>query len=123
MDRNQKIVICGNTDEKYEKLAAAIAGNAEAETIAVLVLTEGAAIGVAEQLKQRLGEDKVTRLHKDTMKFKAGIVVTTYYLAKGLEFDAVYVADGENPVYQTELGKQAMYICATRALHSLDIYK
>lgn len=118
-----EIVTCGNAEEKYEKLAAAIAGNAEAETIAVLVLTEGAAIEVTEQLKQRLGEDKVTRLHKNTMKFKSGIVVTTYYLAKGLEFDVVYVADGENTVYQTELGKQAMYICATRALHSLDIYK
>lgn len=121
--RKPEIVTCKDAEEKYDRLADAIRDDGEAETVAVLVLNEAAAAEVSAQLKKRLGGDKVALLDKNTMKFKAGIVVTTYYLAKGLEFDAVYVADGENPVYQTELGRQAMYICATRALHSLDIYQ
>ena len=52
--------------------------------------------------------------------FKKGITVTTYYLAKGLEFDQVFLVGGEkeNPFY-----KQYQYIGATRALHELYVYK
>ena len=43
-----------------------------------------------------------------------------FYLAKGLEFDAVYIPDAQK--YQTPLEKQAMYINVTRALHKLKTY-
>ena len=48
------------------------------------------------------------------------ISVTTFYLAKGLEFDqvfGVFAADAEDG-----LSKQAKYIAATRALHELHMY-
>ena len=44
-----------------------------------------------------------------------------FYLAKGLEFDAVYVPNVQQ--YQSPLEKQALYINATRALHQLKLYE
>ena len=55
------------------------------------------------------------------MKFERGISVMPFYLAKGLEFDAVFVPDLQN--YVTPLHKQALYINATRALHALRLYE
>ena len=55
----------------------------------------------------------------DSAQFKKGLTVTTYYLAKGLEFAQVFIVGGDrnNKMYQ---GYQ--YICATRALHELYVY-
>lgn len=60
-------------------------------------------------------------LTKDSMKFHTGISVMPFYLAKGLEFDAVYVPNVQQ--YQSPLEKQALYINATRALHQLKLYE
>lgn len=111
-----------NEAEKYKALAESIRKNTESETIAVLTLNEKAAVNAEQRLKELLGTDMVHLLDKNSIRFHTGIIVTPYYLAKGLEFDSVYVADGENPIYQTVFGRQAMYVCATRALHSFDIF-
>ena len=58
---------------------------------------------------------------KDSMKFQKGISVLPFYLAKGLEFDVVYVPNLGD--YVTPLHKQALYINATRALHVLRLYE
>ena len=51
----------------------------------------------------------------------AQILVTPFYLAKGLEFDAVIIyTDTKN--YYTEKEKNFYYVAATRALHKLIIY-
>ena len=62
--------------------------------------------------------EPVSYTHLDVYK-RQGLTVTTFYLAKGLEFDQVFAIQGseENP-----LKKQAEYICATRALHELYVY-
>ncbi|MBP3391324.1 MAG: ATP-binding domain-containing protein [Clostridia bacterium] len=41
------------------------------------------------------------------------------YLAKGLEFDGVVVWNSQDPYYQTEKGKFALYTACTRAMHRL----
>ena len=87
----------------------------------VLTLDEETAVFAGTRLRERL-ENDVSVLDKNSVKFHTGVIITPYYLAKGLEFDCVFVADGENPVYQTVFGKQAMYVCATRALHCLNIF-
>ncbi len=54
-------------------------------------------------------------------KYQGGIVVVPSYLSKGLEFDAVIIAGGEN--YKgSELDIKLLYVAMTRALHKLDIY-
>ena len=51
--------------------------------------------------------------------FQKGLTVTTFYLAKGLEFDQVFAICRTE---KTTLLTQAEYICATRALHELYMY-
>lgn len=88
------------------------------ETAAVLTMTEKEAKEAYAYLKKKY--ENVHYINRDSSLFKKGITVTTYYLAKGLEFDQVFLVGGEeeNPFY-----KQYQYIGATRALHELYVYK
>ena len=62
----------------------------------------------------------VSLLSKESNKMEKGIVITTFYLAKGLEFDGVIVADGEN--YLNIEDNNLFYTVCTRALHKLVIF-
>lgn len=92
--------------------------NAQYETAAVITMNESDAYDIYRLLKNR--QLPVSYMDRDTSVFKKGMTVTTFYLAKGLEFDQVFVVLGRetNPLY-----KQAKYISATRALHELYIYE
>lgn len=89
----------------------------EYETAAVLTMTEQEALAVYAYLKERM---KVSYIDRDSTVFERGVTVTTFYQAKGLEFDQVFVLGGdcENPFF-----KQFRYIAATRALHELYVYE
>ena len=65
---------------------------------------------------------KVTVLNKNTDRFKTGVVVAPYYLAKGLEFDSVHIVNADKAHYHSDYHRQLLYIGATRALHALDFY-
>ncbi len=90
----------------------------EFETAAVLTFTEEEAKKVYEELKRRGRE--VSYIDRDSSTFPKGLTVTTFYLAKGLEFDQVFTV---YPDRTDDLAKQARYICATRALHELYMYE
>ncbi len=77
----------------------------------------------AKQLFGRLPRDLgAVLLSPDSVSFTQGIVVSTPYLVKGLEFDAVIVADANESAYSTETDRQNLYVACTRALHRLRIY-
>ena len=80
-------------------------------------MTEDEAYDIYRLLKNR-GVD-AAYVDRDSSAFKRGLTVTTFYLAKGLEFDQVFTIRSreENP-----LKKQAEYIAATRALQELCVY-
>jgi len=63
--------------------------------------------------------DDVFYVDRDSSAFKRGVTVTTYYLAKGLEFDQVFIFGGEK---KNAFFRQFRYISATRALHELYVY-
>ena len=86
------------------------------ETAAVLTMTEEEARKIYEYLKKK--REDVFYIDRDSSNFRKGITVTTFYMAKGLEFDQVFVAGGtqDHPFF-----RQFRYICATRALHELYI--
>lgn len=92
-------------------------GTDKYETAAILTMTEAQAKAAYKYLKQH--REDVFYIDRDSSEFCKGITVTTYYLAKGLEFDQVFVLGGEkdNPFYS-----QFKYISATRALHELYVY-
>lgn len=92
--------------------------NAQYETAAVITMNESDAYDIYRLLKNR--QLPVSYMDRDTSVFKKGMTVTTFYIAKGLEFDQVFAVLGRetNPLY-----KQAKYISATRALHELYVYE
>ena len=56
----------------------------------------------------------------DKCEFKVGVNIISSYIAKGLEFDSVILADGEN--YLSNEDKHLFYTACTRALHELHIF-
>lgn len=55
--------------------------------------------------------------------YKGGIVIVPSYLAKGLEFDVVMIANANDEEYiEDELDIKLLYVCMTRPLHQLYIY-
>ena len=78
-------------------------------------------------LKELLGEkgfdvkECLSYLDRNSTNFKKGLTVTTFYLAKGLEFDQVFATFPQED--QSPLTRQARYIAATRALHELHMYE
>lgn len=109
---------CRSREEALQDvLAQAKVGAADYETAAVLVMTEQEAKEAYEYLNEQ--REDVSYIDRDSAMFRKGITVTTFYLAKGLEFDQVFVLGGDqaNPFFD-----QYRYISATRALHELYVY-
>ena len=107
--------------EKWEQKRA------DYETEALILFTEAEAEHAFLYLEDRLksrdpdGEYELTYMNRDSQNFKKGLTVTTFYLAKGLEFDQVFgIFDSEE---NSGLAIQAKYITATRALHELHMYE
>lgn len=122
LERHGKPVV----EEKYNLIVEAVekileqvnVGADGYETAAVLTMTEDEAKDVYAFLRNKRKD--VFYIDRDSSAFRKGITVTTYYLAKGLEFDQVFVLGGRkgNPFYP-----QFKYISATRALHELYVYE
>ena len=91
-------------------------GNDRFETAAILTMTEAEAQAAYFYLKS-LKED-VNYIDRNSSQFRKGLTVTTYYLAKGLEFDQVFILGGDK---DNDFYSQYMYISATRALHELYV--
>lgn len=109
---------CRSREEALQDvLVQAKVGAAGYETAAVLVMTEQEAKEAYEYLNEQ--REDVSYIDRDSAMFRKGITVTTYYLAKGLEFGQVFVLGGDqaNPFFA-----QYRYISATRALHELYVY-
>ncbi len=75
--------------EAAEKIAKEVKAGETYETEAVILPNEESASLFSSLLSESLGE-KVSYLHRDSRKFEKGLTVTTFYLAKGLEFDRVF---------------------------------
>ncbi len=94
------------------------------ETAAVLTLTEREAKELYEifcDSARLMDEDdlpEISYIDRNSSFFKPGLTITTFYMAKGLEFDQVFLVDKDekNPLF-----KQYQYIGATRALHELYV--
>mgnify|MGYP000011291089 FL=1 len=121
LDRHGKEVVekTFNTDtELLDELVCHLKCPGDFETAALITTTEEEAFDLSRLLKLR--GINISYVDRNSSAFKKGLTVTTFYLAKGLEFDQVFALRGakENP-----LKNQAEYICATRALHELYVYE
>ncbi|GGJ00626.1 DNA helicase [Alicyclobacillus cellulosilyticus] len=87
--------------------------------IAVVMRTDAGCAGLYDALAAAL--PGLRRLTAEDAAFHAGVVLVPVYLAKGLEFDAVLVADASD--YQEEAERRLLYTACTRALHRLRLYE
>ena len=114
----EKVSGVSDLEELLDELVCHLKCPGDFETAALITTTEEEAFDLSRLLKLR--GINVSYVDRNSSAFKKGLTVTTFYLAKGLEFDQVFALRGakENP-----LKNQAEYICATRALHELYIYE
>jgi DNA helicase-2/ATP-dependent DNA helicase PcrA len=75
----------------------------------------------ARRLHHELQLPEVQLLTPDSTTFREGVVLTTAYLAKGLEFDEVIVPFASAHHYQTEVDRSMLYVACTRAMHRLTL--
>ena len=97
------------------------------ETAAVLCYSAKEAEYVYGRLKDRLEEAEglcnIAYIDRESERFTKGITVTTFYMAKGLEFDCVHVPYCDERYQNSGFGRQALYVSATRAMHELNMYE
>lgn len=94
------------------------------ETASLLFLTEAEAKAAYRRLEtlfdeKGLSKEQLSYIDRNSNYFHTGLTVTTFYLAKGLEFETVYAVTAKDRT--DALTNQARYIMATRAMHRLYI--
>ena len=93
------------------------------ETAAVLTMTEQEAWHIFTRLKDK--GIQVSYIDRNSNHFEPGLSVTTFYMAKGLEFDQVFLMSSKNGSDPTDekftMFDRYQYIGATRALHELYV--
>ena len=92
----------------------------EYETIAVICKDTAEAREVYDFMKKKT---EVKFFSGEDTEFSSGIYVIPIEYSKGLEFDAVIIADASDKAYPKEDGyAKLLYVAATRALHELTVF-
>lgn len=103
----------GNKIEEFEKQGF--------KTMAIICKTDEECNEVYRYLKKI--NKNISIITGKESEYKSGVVVVPSYLAKGLEFDIVFIADASSAKYtQESLDAKLLYVSMTRALHKLYIY-
>ncbi len=77
---------------------------------------------VMRNLLSKFGNELQVITGKES-EYRSGLVIVPSFLAKGLEFDAVIIANaGAEQYREEELDIKLLYVAMTRALHKLVIY-
>lgn len=88
------------------------------ETIAVIGKTMEECKRIMKRLYTRT---KVSLMTQKTHTFTKGIVIIPAYLAKGIEFDAVIIANASEENYSDGIERNLLYTACTRAMHDLTL--
>jgi DNA helicase II / ATP-dependent DNA helicase PcrA len=88
-------------------------------SIAIIGKTAAACTAIHEKLKSRLD---IALISNDDEMFRRGLTIIPVYLAKGLEFDVVFIYDAGTENYHRDFDRNLLYTACTRALHRLNLY-
>ncbi|GAA0789542.1 RNA polymerase recycling motor HelD [Hathewaya limosa] len=92
----------------------------EYKSMAIICKTLDECMKLKSLLKEKKNVSVITGKEKD---YPGGIVLIPCYLAKGLEFDVVIIANASKDMYtESELDVKLLYVAMTRPLHELYIY-
>ena len=119
-----ELVRSKSAQEMYQSIADAVEKLRDFEdvrSIAVLTKWESAAKDILKEFRSERIEG-ASRLEEGGL-IETDIVVTPIVLTKGLEFDAVIVANaGKNNFNETEFDRMLLYLACTRARHHLEMH-
>lgn len=91
-------------------------------TIAIIAKTSPACRALATELAATTGEPITLILNHDD-RFDEGSAIFPIYLTKGMEFDAVIIADADSATYPPDmLHARLLFVALTRAAHFLFIH-
>lgn len=115
-----EIVSADSHEELLEKIIQEVSVCREKglETICLICKTQKNAARLYEDLKSRITVQLRTDQNPESLK---GTFLMPVCLAKGLEFDAVIVCDGDAETYSDPDDKNLLYVECTRALHRLSL--
>ena len=89
------------------------------KTVGIICKTMAEARSLYVEFKNKKVEANLIR--PESMGFAEGITISAAHVVKGLEFDAVVVANANNENYKTEIDRQSLYVAITRALHEVAV--
>lgn len=118
LGENPKIIIKENNLEIEIKNIIEDMNSKEYSSIAVICKNKEKANSIFNSLKSL--NLSINLIDSENSELKNGVNVISSYLAKGLEFDGVILADGEN--YLDKEDSNLFYTVCTRALHKLVIF-
>ena len=93
----------------------------EYKTIAIICKDEEEATLINSKLRSENLE--INNITDSDTQYKGGICTITSYLAKGLEFDGVVIADASEDEYNSSkaIDMKLLYVAMTRPLHELNV--
>ena len=91
------------------------------KTVAIICKEEEETTDIYNKLQAENRE--IHNITDSDTQYKGGICTITSYLAKGLEFDAVIVANASEEEYssQKDIDMKLLYVAMTRPLHELNV--
>ncbi|MDT8310383.1 MAG: 3'-5' exonuclease [Methylophaga sp.] len=93
--------------------------NSHYNSMAIICKTQQQAAKIADYLQKH--NIAVQLLTAQTATFAKGIIVSTAYMAKGLEFDEVIVPELSQANYHSAMHRHLLYVACTRAMHRLTV--
>ncbi len=91
------------------------------KTIAIICKDEAEAININKKLYDK--NIVVNNITNSDTQYNGGICTITSYLAKGLEFDGVVIANASEEKYNSnkDIDMKLLYVAMTRPLHELNV--
>jgi DNA helicase-2/ATP-dependent DNA helicase PcrA len=116
-----QIIRFENMKEEIDGIAALISSfrKSDYKSLGIICKTEAEAKETVELLKANTTD--IHFLSSQSSAFVNGIIVTSAYMAKGLEFDEVIVPLTDKKNYKTEIDRSMLYVAVTRAMHRLSL--
>lgn len=93
----------------------------EYKSIAVICKTMDECTKLKKMLDIK-GSIKSKILDENQLEYEAGVNIVPSYLAKGLEFDIVFIVNINEVYKEDELDIKLLYVAMTRTLHKLFVY-
>lgn len=121
--KNVKYIDYNNDDEQINTIKSILKQYKESEykTVAVICKNEEEATFINEKLQN--DNIKIKNITDSDTQYNGGICTITSYLAKGLEFDGVIVANASEEEYNSskDIDMKLLYVSMTRPLHELNV--